>query len=228
MRPRVVLFDAVGTLLVPDPPVGEAYWRAGQAHGSRYDRRQVAERFVEAYRQVFTEGRRAAGGLATSEALEHRRWSDLVARVFDDVPSEQQLRLFDSLWHHFAAAHHWRLFPDVLPTWQELRARGYRLGVASNFDGRLRTLLRGKEVMQPSDAFFVSSEVGFAKPSGEFYRRTREALQVAAGEILLVGDDHENDVFAPRRCGWQAVEIDRAGASHGALSDLSRLLQRLP
>ena len=42
---RGVLFDAVGTLIYPDPPVAEAYRSIGRRFGSRLSVEQIAARF---------------------------------------------------------------------------------------------------------------------------------------------------------------------------------------
>ena len=50
MLPRVILFDAVGTLIFPLPPVAEAYHRVGCEFGSSRSLAEIKQRFREAYR----------------------------------------------------------------------------------------------------------------------------------------------------------------------------------
>jgi putative hydrolase of the HAD superfamily len=226
MAIRFVLFDAVGTLLCPDPPVVDAYWAAGQQFGSQFSKLEIASRFRSAYRTIFAR-LESSHGLATNETIEHECWRQVIAFVFEDVEAAQQHHLFNMLWHHFARPEHWQLFDDVMPTWKELRARNYRLGIASNFDGRLRTILAGKKLLQGDELLFISTEIGFAKPSEQFYRRVEQQLQASPSEILLVGDDIENDVLAPRRADWQALALDRSGANLEALSGLRKLCSLL-
>jgi putative hydrolase of the HAD superfamily len=96
-----------------------------------------------------------------------------------------------------------------VPAWHELARRGYLLGIASNFDGRLRTICRGHSPLDECRHIFVSSEVGFPKPELPFYRAVEERLGLLPEQILLVGDDEAADVTGPIAVGWQALWLRR-------------------
>lgn len=198
---RAVLFDAVGTLIYPQPSVAEVYHREAQKLGSKYSENEIAGRF----RAAIT--RHHQGG-QTSEHQERERWRKIVYDVIDDVADTQEL-LLSELWQHFGAASSWRLFEDVAPTWQDLSRRGYLLGIASNFDSRLRTICRGLPPLTECRHVFVSSEVGFPKPEPKFYRAVEAQLALGPDQILLIGDDHAADVAGPLAAGWQAIWLRR-------------------
>ena len=123
----------------------------------------------------------------------------------------------------------WRVFPDVADTVAELNRRGYRTGIASNFDQRLLKICRHKEALAALDPVFVSSGLGWSKPAFEFYREIERATQLAPERILLVGDDFEKDVEVPRHCGWQARWLVRPLASEGDhIQSLTELMELLP
>jgi putative hydrolase of the HAD superfamily len=198
---RVVLFDAVGTLIYPDPPVAEVYQREAKRLGSKYSVPEIVGRF----RASIT--RHHQGG-TTSEKLERERWRRIVYDVIDDVEDSKEL-LLTALWQHFGSALSWRLFDDVAPAWRELSRRGYLLGIASNFDSRLRTICRGHPPLDECRHVFVSSEVGFPKPEPRFYRGVEERLGLRPEQILLIGDDEAADVTGPIAAGWQAIWLRR-------------------
>jgi putative hydrolase of the HAD superfamily len=219
-RVRAVLFDAVGTLVRPDPPVADAYHAAGRRFGSRLDREVIRHRFAAAL------ARHAAGG-PTSEPNERIRWQRVVAEVFHDVPAAAS-DLFAALWDHFASPAHWRVYDDVAEAWRALEARGYILGIASNFDDRLAGICAGSGPLARCKRFFLSSRVGFAKPDARFYAAVERELGLPAEKLLLVGDDPLSDVAAPRAAGWQALLIDRGGEPReGAIAGLGELTGRL-
>ena len=197
---RVVLFDAVGTLIRPAPPVAEVYHRAGLRHGSQLDKEQIAQRFRSAF------ARHNDGG-ATDEARERQRWQSIVADVFEDVANARD-GLFAALWRHFADSRHWSLLDDVRPAWQALRRRGLSIGIASNFDQRLEAICREIEPLKQADCVFYSSQIGFPKPRLEFFRRVEQQLALAPHQILLIGDDRENDGEGARRAGWHSLLVD--------------------
>lgn len=198
---RAILFDAVGTLIYPDPPVAEAYFRAGQKLGSKWTREDIAQRFPAAIKKHHQ-------GNTTSEEFERERWERIVYDVIDDVEDPGRI-LLDELWRHFGAAASWRLYDDVAPTWLELARRGYVLGIASNFDSRLRTICRDLPPLDACPHLFVSSEIGFPKPELRFYRAVEYDLGLASEQILLVGDDFGPDIAGPRAAGWQTMWLRR-------------------
>jgi putative hydrolase of the HAD superfamily len=198
---RAVLFDAVGTLIYPHPPVAEVYHHAGKKLGSKYSLEEVGLRFHAAIKRHHQSGQ-------TSEKLERERWQRIVYDVVDDVDDPEQLILND-LWQHFGSASNWRLFDDVAPFWAELAARGYLLGIASNFDSRLRTICREHPPLDRCRHIFVSSELGSPKPELSFYCAVEQQLGLRPDEILLIGDDYAADVTGPLAAGWQAKWLRR-------------------
>jgi putative hydrolase of the HAD superfamily len=135
--------------------------------------------------------------------------------------------LFAALWGHFADPRHWSLFPDVGPCWRNLEARGLVLGIASNFDTRLVVICQGLPPLDACRHVFVSSRLGFRKPGQGFFRAIETALALSPGEIVLVGDDLENDYLAAREAGWQPVFLNRCGQSVPRAADEVACLDEL-
>ena len=211
----IVLFDAVGTLIRPDPPVAAAYEAAGRRHGSKLSRDEVAERF---HRSFAAQERvdDAALGYRTDEARERRRWRTIVAEVFGDVFARDERAgesLFAELWEHFARPASWRLFDDAGSTVRSLVGAGVVVGVASNFDARLPEVVAALLPEIPGELVFASSLVGWKKPSREFFRSCEARLGRSAAEMTLVGDDLVNDFEAAAAAGWRSVLVDREGTT---------------
>lgn len=209
---RAVLFDAVGTLMRPDPSVAKIYAAVGRRFGSCHSEATVADRFRAAFaRQEQLDSQEYLG--RTSEERERSRWQSIVSEVFG--PSGETgidtTAIFACLWRHFAESRNWRLFGDVAACWNELQSQGLVLGLASNFDGRLEPICRGLPPMDRSQHIFVSSQLGHRKPRAEFFRAIETRLGMRPEQILLVGDDLENDYAAALAAGWRALLIDRTG-----------------
>jgi putative hydrolase of the HAD superfamily len=216
---RWVLFDAVGTLIYADPPVAEAYRSVATRFGSQLTVAEISKRFRRALA-----AEQASGG-PTSEAKELERWRRIVASVIDDVPKHAEA-LFHQLWRHFADSRGWRVYPDVHRALAALQLRGYRLGIASNFDGRLYRIVRRHSALAKIKAIFVSSDIGFTKPDSRFFRGVEERLEVDPGQIALVGDDEVSDVQGATAAGWRAIRLDRSGTCDRAdtIHSLAELL----
>jgi len=56
---------------------------------------------------------------------------------------------------------------------------------------------------------FISAELGWEKPDPAIFRHVTEELRLPPGSLLSVGDHARNDVEAPRKAGWQALQIER-------------------
>ena len=134
------LFDAVGTLIYPEPAPADVYYAAGVRCGSRLAREEIERGFRAAF--AAEEARDARhNGLRTDEAREFERWRNIVAAVVHDVRGPAAERLFDELWTHFARPSVWRAFDDAAPTLAALAARGHTVAIASNFDRRLYAIV---------------------------------------------------------------------------------------
>lgn len=217
---RAVFFDAVGTLIHPDPPAAEVYARVGREFGSRLDAAAIAPRFAAAFRRQEEIDR--AAGWVTSEEREVARWRSIVAEVLDDVRDPEAC--FDVLYAYFHQPGAWGCDRDAAPTLAALDARGYALGTASNFDRRLRAVVAGLAPLQPLRHVVASSAVGWRKPAPEFFRRLGEVTGLMPDQILYVGDDRDNDFAGALAVGTHALLLDPQGKSGGpADARLNRL-----
>jgi putative hydrolase of the HAD superfamily len=204
---RAVFFDAVGTLIHPDPPAPAVYAAAARRFGSLLDLPAVAERFRATFRRQ--EEIDHAGGLRTDEAREVARWRAIVAEVLDDVSDPEGCFAF--LYAHFARPAAWRCDAEAAAVVAALAVRGYRLGIASNFDERLRQVAEGLPGLAPVEYLVISSEVGWRKPAPAFFHQMCAQSGLAPGEVLLVGDDPVNDYGGAHACGLHALLYDPAG-----------------
>ena len=122
---------------------------------------------------------------------------------------------------------HWQVDRGLDEVWRTLRTRGYRIGVASNFDGRLETICSALSPLSTADRIFHSARLGTRKPGLRFFRAIEEALGQPAAALTLVGDDLEVDYRAARAAGWNAFWLNRGStvlSNTGPLSDLRQLV----
>src|SRR5262245_53234572 len=183
---RAISFDAVGTLIHPDPPAPAVYAAAGRRYGSRLTEEAIAARFRAAFAD---EERRDQGRLTTDERREEERWRQIVAAVLGVTDAEA---CFRELWDHFARPGSWGPADGAGPVLAELARRGYVLGLASNYDARLRPVAAGLPELAPLARLVISSEVGWRKPAGEFFAAVVAAAGAAPDKVLYVGDDPLN------------------------------------
>ena len=202
---RAVFFDAVGTLLFPNPAAYVVYAGVARRAGFPLEPSTVRERFVEAYRTQELIDMQA--GWITSEERECDRWRAIVAATLRGVPDAEAC--FRELFEHFAKPDAWRVAPDAAQVLGMLLERGLSVGVGSNYDSRLVSVLDGLPELAPlCDRVVVSAAVGYRKPAQEFFREVVRVADCQAQQVLFVGDDIENDYTGATAAGLNAVLLD--------------------
>jgi putative hydrolase of the HAD superfamily len=204
---RGIVLDAVGTLIRPVPSVAEAYSESARRQAVYLEPEEVRERFQIHFQ---TDDVHAAQGVfSTDEPTERRRWRKIVAGVLPEVP--QPDRAFEDLWEHFSRPESWRCYPDAAPALKALAASGIATCVGSNFDARLRRVVRGlPELEDCVDSLVISSEVGYRKPHPLFFQAACAHLGLPPEQVLCVGDDLENDVHGAISAGLSGLLLDRS------------------
>jgi putative hydrolase of the HAD superfamily len=227
---EAVLFDAVGTLIRARQPIAATYYELGRRHGFELAEAEVAARCRRAIaRQDALDAERHAW--RTDEAREHRRWRDIVDDIFAEtgMPAPREA-LFEDLWNRFALPETWATFDDAGGTIPPLIERGLTVGLVSNFDARLEVIARQLPPLDLCQRLFISSRIGFRKPSANFFRAVSTQLGIGGDRLLMVGDDPANDYGGARAAGWNAILIDREsnGSQPASITSLDELLAMLP
>jgi putative hydrolase of the HAD superfamily len=88
-----------------------------------------------------------------------------------------------------------------------LRQRGYRVGVVSNADGRVRRLLEQAGLSPFLEVVIDSAEVGIEKPDPRIFFAATERLGVESTSCAYVGDIYEIDVVGARAAGMHPILI---------------------
>jgi putative hydrolase of the HAD superfamily len=180
------------------------YAVVAERYHSQYTLAQIAERFVQAlHRQEAIDH---ANGLRTSEEREIERWRNIVMETLDDVSDPEAC--FHQLFDHFGLAAAWRCDSDAEAVMRVLANRGYLLGLASNYDHRLRSVAAGLPALRPIRHLVISSVVGWRKPAPQFFAALGQTLGLAPENILYVGDDLANDYQGALAAGMHAVLLD--------------------
>lgn len=106
-------------------------------------------------------------------------------------------------------------YPDVLNLFRELKSQGHQLVIATNQD-KIRTefLQKLPEVQELFSEIFASSDLGFVKPSPDFFRCLKQKLGVQNSSIVFV-DDSAANVKTAGELGFLGVHFD-PDLDHGA------------
>ncbi|HEX4613923.1 MAG TPA: HAD family hydrolase [Urbifossiella sp.] len=217
---RAVFFDAVGTLLFPSCPPAETYAAAARRQGVTLDPAVILPRFLSAFRAEEEADRNA--GWVTSEERERERWRRIVAASLPELPDPA--RGFAELFAHFTRPDAWTVHPDAADVIAKLAGRGIAVGIGSNLDDRLFSVVDGHAVLSPvTGRVVVSGPVGHRKPSAQFFAEVGRVVGCRPGEIVFVGDDYENDYVGATAAGLVAVLLDPKQKVAGVERRIGRL-----
>lgn len=206
---QAIFFDAGYTLLYLYPSSGEVVAGVCRELGLDLDPVQANEVLRRHYR-----GAREEVYLQGNFSTSPERTRDFWYGVYQGALEE--LGLKDG-FHHYCEAilaelqqsKHYRLFPDVYPTLSWLKARGYALGIISNFDPSLVDLLQDLSISGYFDHHFISSLVGVEKPDRRIFEIAIEAVGLPPGALVMVGDDLVADVCGAQAVGMGGILLDR-------------------
>jgi len=222
-KTKVVFFDAGGTLFRPYPSVGHVYAKVADAHGVHVDPAHVDQIFHEKWHE-----RNGASTLAgiSSEKIEREWWYGLVRDVFGNLGEFKDFDgFFRELFDLFARAECWRLFDDTVPVLEDLKKKGYRLGIISNWDHRLFTIVEQLGLTSYFETVTASSAVGSAKPGKRIFEAALEAMKAEAGHSVHIGDSLEDDYHGASHAGLSAVLLDRHGKAYNDVVRIESLHQ---
>jgi putative hydrolase of the HAD superfamily len=200
---RAVIFDVDFTLSRPGPELGpEAYRRVGARHGLDLDPARY-----EAARLAALADLRTHPELAHDEEIWIAFTEDIVRGMGGDATGARACAAdMVRRWEIHANFH---LYDDALPVLATLRASGLAIGLISNGQRDLEEFARHHAL--DVDVAVGSKSHGRTKPHASIFQRALAALDVAAGEAVMVGDSLQDDIVGARALGLRAILLDRDG-----------------
>lgn len=175
------------------------------------------------------------------DSYERKEWSQIhyrrqryisTMKHFKLPCSEDEADHFHTKYYE-QANQHVQPFPGMYNLLQYLKSLKIDIGIITNGKTKIQEakfeklkLYRYIERKQ----FFISEEVGVAKPEAEIFRLALGDLP--AEQALFIGDTWEHDVVGAMDAGWQAIFLNTQNrprsTSHQPLVELNHLTQVLP
>ncbi len=155
--------------------------------------------------------------------------------LVDLMATTDARRLAEGLLKLLSSTAGYAPFDDAIPTLKRLRAKGYRLGIISNWEAWLPTLLRDCDLAPFFQHVVISGVCGVEKPDARIYTLAMEEGGYQPGEVIYVGDRPAHDVIPAKQTGLIPILIDRgdryrqhdATSRIGSLSELPAVLEKL-
>jgi putative hydrolase of the HAD superfamily len=205
---EVIFFDAAGTLLRLERPVGWHYAAITRKHGLPADEM----RMERAFREIWRKRPSRAASLGARADDDRPWWRELALEVLGAAVSSANKidkdAWFEDLYAHFAKPGIWVLYGDAKRCLDRLGDQ-FRLAIISNFDRRLRGILEDLELGSRFEQVFISSELGCEKPDVRIFQRALALMHVEAPRCLHVGDDPELDWAGASAAGIGVFKVRR-------------------
>lgn len=203
--PKAALFDAGDTLLHWNVHKRDRFiWVCEQAGISlpddptaRWEASRAADRFF--YSQI-----------ARADSWSEAWWIEHTAAGLAELGLSVDLAV-QIVGHRLRLPQRFTLDPDAIPVLQELRARGYKIGLVSNWDGSLATWCADVGLSPYVDYVGDSTVFGQVKPAAAFFHHVLEQLQVPPEAAFHVGDTYDADVEGARAAGITPILLDLFG-----------------
>jgi putative hydrolase of the HAD superfamily len=197
-QPKVVLFDAVGTLFGVVDSVGVQYAKVANRHGVETIAAALDLAFYAAFKQ--------AGQIPQ---LEYNWWKAITRSSFADIAFADFDAFFADLFAYFAGPKPWFLYPETIATLEFFKQSHIPMGIASNFDSRLYSVLRSLSLDHYFQSVTISTEVGSAKPDGKIFTIALAKHGCEAHQAWHVGDSRKEDYEAATGMGLRGILVDR-------------------
>ena len=215
MHIQTVIFDAGNTLLTPALPEAQVFHDAALSLGVQVDV-DLIENHIPAMYRYYEELFARDNSLWADDERAAGIWLDMYQYLCDLLgisqigPQVSQLA-FDT----YLNPRSWKVFDDVLPTLEGLQSQDINLGLISNWDSSLESILAGTGITPFFKAIISSAVVGLHKPQPEIFDLGIEELGASKDTTLYVGDHLDADIIGAARSGLTPVLIDRHNKHEG-------------
>lgn len=224
---EAVFFDVGNTLLKPHPSVThvvrEVLAEAGYVRDS-----QAIDALMPMVDAYYEDRYREDDTFWTDEERTSQVWVgmySLLCRKLEIVADAESLAM--RVYEEFGDAGRWVAYDDVMPALERLRQAGIKIGLISNWDRRLSTIVAGLGLDVHIDTIVSSADVGLHKPDPRIFEMAAQRLGVSPIRAVHVGDHLYADVVGANAAGMTPVLIDRHEGAHPGYERFIRSLDSL-
>lgn len=216
--PRRLLFtfDFTGTLAHTHPPVGVQYANACKKVGVILEPELAQKAFMDAFCMAKRDWPNyGVGHLVSTKSWWRRCVQETIMRTMDlqaergettqhDKQHTKEVfdKIFDDLYSQFGTSSSYKLFDDVKPSLDRLKAEKHRLAVVSNSDERLPEILQSLGILDKLDFVVVSSQFGVRKPDPSIFREALRRGNCSGDDAVHVGDQELSDCEGALNAGF--------------------------
>ena len=207
---QVLTFDVHNVLLTVRNGAPYQYARLAREHLNlqSIDESLLRKNFIQAFRTL----NQTHPGYGVNTNITSRQWwTFLIEHTFKDyhLSSDQLQNLSRIIFDEFAKGELWVKHPQAENVLKELKNEKI-LGVISNFDERLESLLEQHQLRDYFQFVLTPRTCGFYKPQKEIFMHAVKLAKVKSNENLChIGDDIKLDYQAARSANCQTLLLTK-------------------
>ncbi|XP_037932034.1 rhythmically expressed gene 2 protein-like, partial [Teleopsis dalmanni] len=122
---------------------------------------------------------------------------------------EQLDMLAETLLREYRTKEYWSYMEGSVELVQKIRDADKFVGIISNFDPSLSTVLREMEIEHLFDFILTSYEAGAQKPDAKIFSIPLERCNIKPNEALHIGNMYEIDYVGAKNSGWSSLLISQ-------------------
>jgi putative hydrolase of the HAD superfamily len=209
---RTVFFDAGFTLLYPSPSILGVCQQVCQQLGLHVDINRLQEGLPNAEHFRFRQSQPSLQTWANEQSIADfwfNYYMSLLQPLIAEDDEQRLNQLVRAIIVEFGKHTTWQVYPDVKPTLEAFRAKGYNLGVISDWNIALGPLLRQYDLTPYFDCLVISAVARHAKPSPTLYNMALERANAIPDYTIHIGDSYIHDVLGARGVGITPILLDR-------------------
>jgi putative hydrolase of the HAD superfamily len=206
---KAVFFDLYQTLISYEPPREELHARALKEFGIEVTPEALRRPLITADEFMYQELARSSYGQRSKEG-QMALWVKYEGVLLEEarIKADRQitLGLLDKMRQYDM-----KLVPydDVAPALTDLKGKGLLLGLISNADRDITSLLDEAGLLSLLPVVVTSQDTGFNKPHPEIFQEALRQAGVQASETIYVGDQYQIDIIGANKVGMMGMLLDR-------------------
>lgn len=211
-RPKVIFLDAVGTLFGVKGSVGAIYSQIAQEFDVEVSAETLNQAFIKSFKAapppIFPDAE-----LQDLPQREFDWWRIIALNTFESAGVLKQFSdfsaFFSELYIHFGTGEPWFVYPDVLAALVNWRRQGIELGVLSNFDSRIYSVLQDLGLREFFTSITIATQVRAAKPDPQIFAIALEKHNCSPDAAWHIGDSITEDYHGAKAAGLRGIWINR-------------------
>ncbi|MBO3462047.1 HAD family hydrolase [Aetokthonos hydrillicola Thurmond2011] len=222
-RPKVIFLDAVGTLFGVKGSVGAVYSQIAEEFGVEISAETLNKTFIQSFQAasppifLYVEPQ-------DIPQLEFEWWLGVVVQTFEQAGVIKKFSdfstFFSEVYIHFGTAEPWFVYPDVVPALKNWRRMGIELGVLSNFDSRIYSVLQALGLREFFESITISTQSGAAKPDPKIFSMALEKHNCSPEKAWHIGDSIVEDYQGAKAAGLRGIWLNRGQQNKAESVDL--------